>query len=273
MISGLMNTSGFRVSSFFDKSMMMTRLATPTWMRGKPDAGRGVQGFEHFFDQLAEAGVDALDRLGHEPQPLVRKLDDLAYRHGRRFKSCLKRGQCARLLRKLMCANVQGTKLPAAAAECGPRYPLQSCVTPLSRQDEDLGRWHASHVIKQSMERRTVASWAFLKRQPCEQEEGLVRKVTMTLTAAVLLLGTMALQAGAQTSNAALPASMRSGTQPRSSRQRRVTGEPAIAVAAPAGSARAPPLLPMRTLLVRGGSAIVPECIEAASARRPLALT
>jgi hypothetical protein len=34
-----------------------------------------------------------------------------------------------------------------------------------------------------------------------------------------------------------------------------------------------PPLLPMRTLLVRGGSAIVPECFEAASARRPLALT
>jgi hypothetical protein len=34
-----------------------------------------------------------------------------------------------------------------------------------------------------------------------------------------------------------------------------------------------PPLLPMRTLLVRGGLAIVPECIEAASARRPLGLT
>lgn len=43
-----------------------------------------------------------------------------------------------------------------------------------------------------------------------------------------------------KTSSAALPASMRSGTQPRSSRQRRVTGEPVIAVAAPVGSARAP---------------------------------
>ena len=78
---------------------------------GKPDAGCGVQGFEHIFDQLAEAGVDALDRLGYEPQPLVRKLYDLAYRHGRRFKSCLKRGQCARLLRKLARSNVQGTNL------------------------------------------------------------------------------------------------------------------------------------------------------------------
>lgn len=44
----------------------------------------------------------------------------------------------------------------------------------------------------------------------------------------------------AKPSSAALPASMRSGTQPRSSRQRRVTGEPVIAVAAPVGSARAP---------------------------------
>jgi hypothetical protein len=34
--------------------------------------------------------------------------------------------------------------------------------------------------------------------QLCEQEEGLVRKLTMTLTAAVLVLGTMAMQANAQ---------------------------------------------------------------------------
>ena len=39
MISGLMNTSGLRVSSFFDKSMMMTRLATPTWMPASPMPG------------------------------------------------------------------------------------------------------------------------------------------------------------------------------------------------------------------------------------------
>jgi hypothetical protein len=39
---------------------------------------------------------------------------------------------------------------------------------------------------------------AFLNAAPCEQKEDLVRKVTMTLTAAVLLLGTMALQASAQ---------------------------------------------------------------------------
>jgi hypothetical protein len=38
----------------------------------------------------------------------------------------------------------------------------------------------------------------YLMRQPCEQEEGLVRKLTMTLTAAAVLLGTMALQANAQ---------------------------------------------------------------------------
>jgi hypothetical protein len=38
----------------------------------------------------------------------------------------------------------------------------------------------------------------YLMRQPCEQEKGLVRKLTMTLTAAAVLLGPMALQANAQ---------------------------------------------------------------------------
>jgi polyphosphate kinase 2 (PPK2 family) len=32
-------------------------------------------------------------------------------------------------------------------------------------------------------------------RQPCEQEEGLIRKLTITLTAAAVSLGTMAFQA------------------------------------------------------------------------------
>src|ERR1700730_2843995 len=49
------------------------------------------------------------------------------------------------------------------------------------------------------MERRTVGRWCFSQRGNPEQEEGLMRKLTVTLTAAALLLGTMALQASAQT--------------------------------------------------------------------------
>ena len=66
--------------------MMTTRFGDADLDGGKPDAGRVVHGLEHVVDQLAEVGVDALDRLGNEPQPLVGKLDDLAHRHGRRFK-------------------------------------------------------------------------------------------------------------------------------------------------------------------------------------------
>jgi len=97
-----------------------------------------------------------------------------------------------------------------------------------------------------------------------------VRKVTMTVTAAALLLGTVALQASAQNQQrgAASIHALRNAT-------------PIVTPAACYGgtgycgcgpgwiSAYSPPLLPMRTLLVRGGSAIVPECFEAASARRP----
>ena len=101
-----------------------------------------------------------------------------------------------------------------------------------------------------------------------------MRKVTMTLTAAALLLGTMALQASAQNQQrgAASIHALRNAT-------------PIVTPAACYGGTGycgcgpgwikrvLPPLLPMRTLLVSGGSAIVPECFEAASARRPLALT
>jgi hypothetical protein len=49
---------------------------------GEPDAGRVILGLEHVLDQLADASVEALDRLGNKPQPLVREFDDLAHGHG-----------------------------------------------------------------------------------------------------------------------------------------------------------------------------------------------
>ena len=120
----------------------------------------------------------------------------------------------------------------------------------------------------------------FSRLQPCEQEEDLVRKVTMTLTAAVLLLGTMALQASAQNQQRGAasihalrnatpivtPAACYGGTGSRPGGRRR-SARPRL------DQRVLPSLLSMRTLLVRSGSAIVPECFEAASARWPLALT
>jgi hypothetical protein len=50
--------------------------------RGKADARRVVHGREQVIDQLADIGVDPLDRLGNEPEPLVRKRDDFAHSHG-----------------------------------------------------------------------------------------------------------------------------------------------------------------------------------------------
>ena len=51
--------------------------------RRQPDARRVVHGLEQVIDQLADAGVDTLDRLRLEPQPLVRKFDDLTHSHDR----------------------------------------------------------------------------------------------------------------------------------------------------------------------------------------------
>src|SRR5712691_9649668 len=50
---------------------------------GEPDPGRVVHGLEHVLDQLADAGVDLLHRLGDLPQPLVRQNENVAQRHGR----------------------------------------------------------------------------------------------------------------------------------------------------------------------------------------------
>ena len=49
--------------------------------RGKPDAGRVVHRLEHVVGERPNAGVDALDRLGSEPQPLVRNFQDVPQRH------------------------------------------------------------------------------------------------------------------------------------------------------------------------------------------------
>ena len=130
------------------------------------------------------------------------------------------------------------------------------------------------HVIKQSMERRTVASGAFLNAAPCEQKEGLVRKVTMTLTAAAAFAGNHGL-AG----QCAKPAARRcqhpcaqkrnpdrhAGGVLRGNRLLRLRPRldqrvlpPVAADAYPAGEGR---------VGYRSGM------LEAASARRPLALT
>jgi hypothetical protein len=101
-----------------------------------------------------------------------------------------------------------------------------------------------------------------------------VRKVTMTLTAAVLLLGIMALQASAQNQQrgAASIHALRNANPDRHAGGV-LRGNRLLRFLPRLDQRVLPSLLPMRTLLVRGGSAIVPECIEAASARRPLALT
>jgi len=54
--------------------------------RGKADAGRVIHGRQHVIDQLADAGIDVLDRLGNLPQPLVGERYDLAHSHGGRCK-------------------------------------------------------------------------------------------------------------------------------------------------------------------------------------------
>jgi hypothetical protein len=38
---------------------------------GQPDAGRGVHGFRHVLDQLADAGIHCLDRPGDSVQARI----------------------------------------------------------------------------------------------------------------------------------------------------------------------------------------------------------
>ena len=61
---------------------------------GEPDAGGVVHGLEHVPDQLADAGIDLLDRVGDPPQPLVGEDENVAQRHGRRCKRSPEIGQC-----------------------------------------------------------------------------------------------------------------------------------------------------------------------------------
>ena len=49
--------------------------------RRKPDAGSVVHGLEHVVCERPNAGVNALDRLGNEPEPLVRNFQDVPQRH------------------------------------------------------------------------------------------------------------------------------------------------------------------------------------------------
>jgi hypothetical protein len=108
----------------------------------------------------------------------------------------------ARRLCKLIRSSVQAIKrVSLGAAECGPRLRLQACVAAPMQPRSACRPLTASVSSNGSTYRRKVAMLlrAFSSLlQLCEQEEGLVRKLTMTLTAAVLVLGTMAMQANAQ---------------------------------------------------------------------------
>src|SRR6202790_2772127 len=63
--------------------------------RRQPDSGRGVHGLEHVVGKLAHLRRDFLDRLGDQPQLLVREDDDFFDGHGGRFKLLICRGQSA----------------------------------------------------------------------------------------------------------------------------------------------------------------------------------
>src|SRR5262249_42622286 len=52
-------------------------------------------GLEHVIDQLPDLRRDLVDRLGHEPEPLVRQDDDFLESHERRFRHFARSGQCA----------------------------------------------------------------------------------------------------------------------------------------------------------------------------------
>ena len=64
--------------------------------RRKPDAGRVIHGLEHVVGELADLRRDFFDRLGDQPQLLVRQDDDFSNGHGGRFKLLICRGQSRR---------------------------------------------------------------------------------------------------------------------------------------------------------------------------------
>ena len=82
MISGLMNTCGSARLVLLGEVHGHDALRHADLDRRQPDAGRVVHGLEHVLDQRADLGVDLLDRLGDEPQPLVGQDEDVAQRHG-----------------------------------------------------------------------------------------------------------------------------------------------------------------------------------------------
>ena len=63
--------------------------------RSEADAGRVVHGRKHVLDQLPDRGVDLGDRLGNQPQPLVRQNQDVPHRHGRDLRFRPHRVNCS----------------------------------------------------------------------------------------------------------------------------------------------------------------------------------
>ena len=62
--------------------MVTTRLATPIWIAASPMPGALYMVSNMSSTSLRMPASTRLDRLGDQPQPLVRKFDDVAHRHG-----------------------------------------------------------------------------------------------------------------------------------------------------------------------------------------------
>src|SRR5438034_11250072 len=75
-----MKTCGFLGSSFLARSIVITRLRAD--LNGsEADARRVVHGLKHVLDELADTGVDFLDRTRNLPQPLVGQDENVVQRH------------------------------------------------------------------------------------------------------------------------------------------------------------------------------------------------
>ena len=73
-------------SSRLARSMVISRSGCATWIAASPMPGASYMVSNMSSASLRISGVDFLDRLGDEPQLLVRQDDDFASGHGGRFK-------------------------------------------------------------------------------------------------------------------------------------------------------------------------------------------
>ena len=64
----------------------MSRTGSPTWIAASPMPGASYMVSNMSSTSLRISAVDLRDRLGDEPQPLVRQDEDVAQGHDARFK-------------------------------------------------------------------------------------------------------------------------------------------------------------------------------------------